>query len=90
MPSVINGVQAVSLNNGGIPIGQTGNQLVIGASPWGKDWPSEGLYDEVKLYNIAFDANQVKTRLMAEGVTKVAVSPRAKAATTWARIKYSQ
>jgi N-acetylglutamate synthase-like GNAT family acetyltransferase len=52
----INGEEVGRLNNGGQPIGQTNNTLIIGASPWGKDWPSAGIYDEVKLYNVALDA----------------------------------
>ncbi len=90
MVMYIDGEEVGRLNNGGQPIGQTNNVLVIGASPWGKDWPSAGIYDEVKLYNIAFDADQVETILMEEGVAGMAVSPQRKAASTWGKIKHLQ
>lgn len=86
----IDGVEVGRLNNGGQPIGQTTNILVIGASPWGKDWPSAGIYDEVKLYNVAFDADQVKTMLMAEGTGSADVSPQSKLSTTWSKIRSAQ
>ncbi len=84
----IDGEQVGKLNNGGNPIGETNNRLIIGASPWGKDWPSAGIYDEIKLYNVAFDADQVKTLLMEEGIGRqAAVSPVGNAATTWGDVK---
>jgi len=87
MVMYIDGEEVGRLNNNGQPIGQTNNVLIIGASPWGKDWPSAGIYDDVKLYNLAFDADFVKTRLMAEGVGAKAISSKARLATTWASIK---
>ena len=87
MVMYIGGEEVGRLNNSGQPIGQTNNVLIIGASPWGKDWPSAGIYDEVKLYNVAFDADQVKTMLMEEGVGAKAISPKSKLTTTWAKIK---
>lgn len=87
MVMYINGEEVGRLGNSGIPIGETGNVLILGASPWGKDWPSEGIYDEVKIYNIAFDADQVKTILMEEGVGSAAVEPNSKITTTWGEIK---
>jgi hypothetical protein len=86
----IDGNQAGQLDNGGQPIGDTINILVIGASPWGKDWPSSGIYDDVKLYNIAFDADQVKNSLMAEGYGAKAVSQKDKMSTMWGAIKHLQ
>ena len=90
MVMYINGEEVGRLNNGGLPIGQTNNTLVIGASPWGKDWPSAGIYDEIELYNVAFDADQVRTILMEEGVAKAAVSPKSKMASAWGGIKRVQ
>lgn len=87
MVMYIDGEEVGRLNNNGQPIGQTNNVLIIGASPWGKDWPSAGIYDEVKLYIVAFDADQVKTKLMEEGTGTAAVSPKCKLATTWGKIK---
>lgn len=87
MVMYIDGVEVGRLNNGGQPIGQTTNILVMGASPWGKDWPSAGIYDDVKLYDIFFDADQVNTMLMAEGIGTEAVSSKDKLAITWAEIK---
>jgi len=87
MVMYIDGEEVGSQNNGGQPIGQTNNLLIIGASPWGKDWPSAGIYDEVKLYNVALDAGQVKTILMAEGTGSAAVSPQSKLSTTWGTLK---
>ena len=87
MVMYIDGEEVGRLNNNGQPIGQTNNVLIIGASPWGKDWPSAGIYDEIKLYDIAFDADQVKTKLMAEGTGTSAVSHKYKFTTTWGEIK---
>ncbi len=87
MVMYIDGEEVGSLDNGGQPIGQTNNVLIIGASPWGKDWPSAGIYDDVKLYNVAFNADQVKTILMEAGIGTTAVSPEYKLATTWSEIK---
>jgi len=86
----INGEAVGTLNNGGQPIGDTTQTLVIGASPWGKDWPSAGIYDEVKLYNIAFDGDMVVNMLMEEGIGAKAVSALSKSATTWANIKHNR
>ena len=86
----IDGVEVGRLNNGGNPIGQTNNALIIGASPWGKDWQSAGIYDEVKLYNVALDADQVSTILMEEGFGGAAVSYKNKAAATWGEVKHFQ
>ena len=83
----IDGEEVGRISNNGQPIGQTSNVLIIGASPWGKDWPSAGIYDEAKLYNVAFDADQVKTILMGEGTGASAVSPECKLATTWGVLK---
>jgi hypothetical protein len=83
----IDGVEVGRLNNGGNPIGQTTNILVIGASPWGKDWPSAGIYDDIKLYNVAFDTDQVNTMLMAEGIGTEAVYSQDKLAITWGEIR---
>jgi hypothetical protein len=83
----INGEQVAKLSNGGNPIGDTNNQMIIGASPWGKDWPSAGIFDEIKLYNVAFDADQIKTMLMEEGVGKAAVWPNDKIPSLWGEIK---
>lgn len=83
----INGIVVGNLNNSGQPIGDTTNILVIGASPWGKDWPSAGLYDDVKLYTVAFDEDMVNNMLMAEGIGAKAVSTELKSATTWGNIK---
>jgi len=82
----INGVEITKLNNGGLPIGSTDNMLVIGASPWGKDWPSAGIYDEAKIYNVAFTADQI-LEMMEEGTGAQAVSPDSKAAGTWGSLK---
>jgi len=90
MVMYIDGVEVGRLNNGGNPIGQTNNVLVIGASPWGKDWPSAGIYDDIKLYDVAFDADQVETALMAEGIGPASVSPAAKLATAWGKVKAAQ
>ncbi len=87
MVMYIDGEEVGRLNNNGQPIGQTNNVLIIGASPWGKDWPSAGIYDEIKLYDTAFDADQVKTKLMAEGTGTSAVSHEYKLTTTWGEIK---
>jgi hypothetical protein len=87
MVMYIDGEEVGRLNNNGQPIGKTTNVLVIGASPWGKDWPSAGIYDDVKLYNIAFDADLVKKQLMAEGIGANAVSPKYKFTTIWGQIK---
>jgi len=86
----IDGNAVGKLNNNGIPIGETNNMLVIGASPWGKDWPSAGIYDDVKLYNVAFSADQVISSLMEEGYGAKAVSSKYKAAATWGEIKHSR
>jgi hypothetical protein len=86
----IDGEEVGRLDNGGQPIGDTINILVMGASPWGKDWPSSGLYDEAKLYNIAFEADQVKNSLMEEGFGAKAVSQKYKMSTTWGAIKHIQ
>ncbi|MBD3181777.1 hypothetical protein GF312_05760 [Candidatus Poribacteria bacterium] len=83
----INGEQVAELANGGNPIGDTNNQMVIGASPWGKDWTSAGIYDEIKLYNVAFDADQVVNMLMEEGVGSAAVSANGKISSLWGEIK---
>jgi hypothetical protein len=87
----IDGKEAGRLDNGGQPIGDNTNLLVIGASPWGKDWSSSGIYDEAKLYNVAFDADQVTNSLMAEGIgAKAAVSQKNKTSTMWGTIKHIQ
>jgi len=83
----IDGVEVGRLNNGGNPIGQTDNILVIGASPWGKDWPSAGTYDDIKLYNVAFEADDITSSLMVEGTGTAAVSPKYKLATIWGNLK---
>lgn len=90
MVMYIDGKEVGRLDNGGQPIGDTTNILVIGASPWGKDWPSSGIYDEAKLYNIAFEADQVKNSLMAEGFGAKAVSQKYKMSTMWGALKHIQ
>jgi len=62
--------------------------LLIGVAPWDPaQWHSGGLYDEVKLYNAALDADQVKD-MTEEGIGGVfSVSFGSKLAATWGSIR---
>ncbi len=60
--------------------------LNIGDCP-GFAYPVKGLMDEVGLFNVALNENDIKT-IMTEGLEKtLAVSPKEKLTTTWASIK---
>jgi len=88
MISYINGDEVGRLNNNGLPLGSTTNNLLIGVAPWDPgQWQSAGLYDDVKLYSVALDADQVKD-MTEEGIGGgSAVSPGSKIATTWGSIR---
>jgi hypothetical protein len=88
MISYINGEEVGRLSNDGLPLGATTMNLLIGVAPWDPaQWHSAGLYDEVKLYNVALDADQVKD-MMEEGIGGgQAVSPGSKLATTWGSVR---
>ncbi len=88
MISYINGEEVGRLSNGGNPLGQTNLALLIGVAPWDPNqWQSAGVYDDVKVYNVALDADQVM-EMMEEGVGGAkAVSPGSKAIATWSSVK---
>jgi len=68
MISYINGEEVGRLSNGGNPLGPTNLDLLIGVAPWDPNqWQSAGIYDDVKVYNVALDADQVM-QMMGEGI----------------------
>ena len=87
MISYINGEEVGRLSNGGNPLGQTNLDLLIGVAPWDPNqWQSAGVYDDVKVYNVALDADQVM-QMMGEGIGAQAVSPGSKTIATWGSVK---
>jgi len=89
------GEKAVTYINGEVEVEQpqsgvlmtTDNPLYIGASQFWTPRFFDGLMDDVVLFNVALDQDQIE-ELMDQGISGVfAVSSQGKLVTTWARLK---
>ena len=69
------------------------NDLIIGDHshpPYKGQWPFVGLIDEVRIYNRALSADEVKQNFLVSKPFKAAVTPAGKLAITWGEIKVSK
>ncbi|MBT5535247.1 LamG domain-containing protein, partial [Candidatus Poribacteria bacterium] len=82
----LDGEEVGTVPQRGAPLDTTGLDLHIGSGS-AFDRPFDGKHDEVRIWDIALDAETVAWHMDTSSIEFLAVQPGGKSATTWAAVK---